>query len=91
MCPAVTGGETTDYIEDNIMLPKTLQALLDDPRVDEILDERSSDCGYWLYLKPGWINWMTETHSIHEDAVKEVTHYLRHYVKPCTCEQCAQA
>lgn len=70
-------------------LPKTLQELLAiDARIDEILDERGDDNGYWIYFKPGWINEMTETHCIHEDTVRECLRQLRNYVKPCTCREC---
>lgn len=67
------------------MLPKSLNKLLSDPRVDEILDERSDDNGYWVYFKPGWINWLDETHSIHEMTAKEVLDKMK-TIRPCDCD-----
>lgn len=52
--------------------PKTLKELREHPLVDEIVDERSEDNGYWVYLKPGWRSPSTDTGSIHEMTVKEL-------------------
>lgn len=68
-------------------LPKGLQKLAEDPRVDEILDERGDDNGYWVYLVPGWINWLDETHSIHEDTQAECLDKFND-IKRCDCEGC---
>jgi hypothetical protein len=70
-------------------LPAGLVKLAQDPRVDEILDERGDDNGYWVYLKPGWINTWHETHSIHEMTQAECIKVFNDAVKPCTCEGCS--
>ena len=44
---------------------------------------------YWIYLKPGWINWMTEAHIIHEGAARDVIEHAS-YIRPCNCEQCTE-
>ena len=67
------------------MIPKTLQTVLADSRVCEIVDERRDDNGYWVYFNPGWINPETETHSIHETTIAEIKRQLRGMV-PCECE-----
>ena len=67
--------------------PRTLQQFRDHPIVDGISDERNYNSGIWIYLKPGYINWMTETHCIHEDTVKTCSEYWS-YVTKCDCEQC---
>jgi hypothetical protein len=43
--------------------------------------------GYWIHLKPGWINTFTETHSIHEDNISQCLPQFQ-YIKHCTCDQC---
>jgi hypothetical protein len=70
--------------------PHTMKQIKADSRVESVSDERAYNSGYWVYLKPGWINTMTETHCIHEDTVKTCCDYFR-YVAPCDCEQCAAA
>ena len=69
-------------------LPKTLAKLREDPRVEEISDERGEDAGYWIYFVPGWINTEADIHMIHEDTVKEVLAVFRNYIEPCDCESC---
>jgi len=64
-----------------VSLPKTLQRLLDDPRVDEILDERGDRNGYWVYLKQPYWNCSTETSCVHELTVAQVMHEMRHHVE----------
>lgn len=48
--------------------------IMKDPRVSEISDERSLDCGIWVYLKRGYCDGELRYHSaagclhqIHED------------------------
>jgi hypothetical protein len=67
--------------------PKAIANLLNDQRVDSFSDEREQDCGYWIYLKPGWINIEDEIHMIHEDSVKSVMAKLANVVE-CDCGQC---
>lgn len=52
--------------------PKTLQKLEEDPRVEEIVDERPWDAGYWVYLNYPWYNTLTETTMVREDTVKDI-------------------
>ena len=61
-------------------LPKTLRRWA--PMISDISDERDSGDGYWVNLKCGW--WLPdyETHSAHEDNVKECARALR-YIAPC--------
>ena len=66
-------------------LPKGLTKLAADPRVDEIWDE--GDNGYWVYLVPGWINPLHETHSIHEDTQAECLEVFKS-IERCTCDGC---
>jgi hypothetical protein len=70
--------------------PRTLQQFRDHPAVDMVSDERDCNSGIWIYFKPGWINYMTETHCIHEETVRECIDYWK-YVVSCDCEDCKNA
>jgi len=72
-------------------LPISIIKLASDPRVDEILDERDDDNGYWVYLKPGFINTYSETHCIHEWTAADVLSQARTSIEPCDCESCCEA
>ena len=63
------------------MIPKTLQAIQADPRVDDIVDERDTGDGYWVYLKPGWYNPVDGLTMIHEWNVRDVLAKYRQ-IKP---------
>jgi len=71
----------------HICKPRTVSQLRAHPLVDEVLDERSDDNGWWVYFKPGYINTMTETHCIHEMTVKEVCSQFD-YIEKCNCNSC---
>jgi len=58
--------------------------------IDEISDERSLDQGYWIYLKPGWINTLHDLHQIHEDTLKECVAVLKNFVTECNCNDCKE-
>lgn len=58
--------------------------------IDEVSDERSNGDGYWIYLKPGWIDTMFEVHMVHEDTLAECADQLRNSVEPCTCRDCVE-
>jgi hypothetical protein len=70
--------------------PKTLTNLLKShaDRVDEISDERGNGDGYWIYLKPGWINPLLGAHLVHEYTVKDCMEHFKTVCK-CDCEQCS--
>ena len=76
-------------------LPKSIQALRakHPDKIDDAFTERDyggdniSGWSIWVYLKRGWINTATETHSIHEDNVREVMKMWK-MVKPCECNDC---
>jgi hypothetical protein len=89
-------GYDHDTQGDNVMssrpLPKTLQkwAKANPDKFDEGHSELDYDSwSYWLYLKPGWINPLTETHMIHEDTVKDVLEAAK-WLKPCDCQDCLE-
>ena len=50
--------------------PKSLAGLKAHPWVESVSDERSSGCGIWVYLKPGY-EWDRTAHSIHESTVRD--------------------
>jgi len=56
--------------------------------IDDVSDEREDGDGYWVYLAPGFINTMTETHMVHEDTFREIVEQLRDFVEPCACDDC---
>lgn len=51
-------------------LPKGLQKLLDDPRIESISDERDDHNGFFVYLKSDYISRTMECGTIHEMSVK---------------------
>lgn len=78
---------------------KTIQAILNHAAVESVSDERSSDDGYWVYLKLGFCNYGDDPvaadcgdpiHSIHADNPTEALRMLRHDVRPCSCKSCAE-
>ena len=52
--------------------PRTLKALRNDPRVDEVVDERIYGNGYFVNLKPGYISDEMGCGTIREDTVREL-------------------
>jgi hypothetical protein len=79
-------------------VPKTIQRWIDSHK--HLIDEYHMECdGYdenyyspfsiWLYLKPGLINYMTETHCIHASKVVDFMQDVR-YIEPCDCDRCKQ-
>lgn len=54
------------------------QSLESDPRVSEISDERSTDDGYWVYLRPGF-NW-DGIRTVHEYTVADLRRAMREVV-----------
>jgi hypothetical protein len=73
-------------------LPKTLKNLWANNRdkINEIVDERSSGDGYWIYLTPGWLCGDLECHFCHEWTVADVLEAFRS-VHACDCEECQAA
>lgn len=71
--------------------PKTLGALMADPRVKRVY--RDSD-GLWVDLANGWKNTYDEPlgalHGIHENTVRDACNRMPS-VLPCDCEFCLQA
>lgn len=64
------------------------QRIMDDPRVESISDERSTQDGIWVELHRGYINAPMETHTIHEDTWRDCWRQLKYDIEPCMCEQC---
>lgn len=60
--------------------------------IEEIEDYRSQGPdgdGYWVHLKPGWVNTLTETHSVHEDELKQCVEILaKGFIVQCSCAEC---
>lgn len=80
---------TTNTKPAKLPWPKTLKALLNDPRVTDWSDERGSEDGIWIYLVAGYDNGDPETHAVHEDTVAEVLEAFRR-IRPCSCEDCVR-
>jgi hypothetical protein len=71
------------------MLPKSLQPLVQDPRVDEIRDERATGDGYAVYLKHGWR--MPEMiAAVRGYTVREVLNTSKAIERGCTTSPCTQ-
>ncbi len=41
----------------------------------------------WVYLKPGWINTLTDCHFIHEATAKYALE-VADWIEPCSCDDC---
>jgi len=63
-------------------LPKTLERFR--AIIAEVSDERNSEEGYWVYLKPGLWSPDDETHCVHEDRIGDIADKLK-YVERCPC------
>jgi len=62
---------------------------LNDPQVKEYI-ERTGDNGdgFWIYLKPGWVdNIGTGAHQVHESSIELAYKFLK-YADKCKCEEC---
>ncbi len=59
-------------------LPKGMQDVALDPRVEEIEDSRKDGEGYWVYLKNGYWNPIDETSSVREPTIKAVQEKMKH-------------
>jgi hypothetical protein len=68
-------------------LPKTIQHLVDDPRIQSVDDERDTGDGYWIYLEPGHQDGESYLHLIHEWTVKDLLRKVRG-IEACRCEDC---
>lgn len=66
-------------------LPKSLRRFED--KIESIEDLRSSDEGFWVHLKTGWINTMDSTHSVHEDTITDCVREMR-FVEQCNGDCC---
>ena len=65
----------------------TLERIAKDARVEEVGDETSSGDGYWVYLKPGYRDGLSECHAVHEWTIKSLIGAFR-FVEPCNCADC---
>lgn len=72
---------------------KTIMQLIDDPRVDEVSDERHLGDGFWVYLKVGFKSAddpCGALHTIHESSPTQCLSQVRRALK-CDCEDCRMA
>ena len=62
---------------------------LNDPQVKEHIERTGENGdGFWIYLKPGWVdNAGTGAHQVHESSVEEAYSFLRG-VDKCKCSEC---
>ncbi len=65
------------------------------PAVEELLDERMYDNGWWVYYKNGFRSCndpINPTHMDHETTLTELWKYVKN-AKPCTddCERCTNS
>ena len=62
---------------------------LNDPQVKEEIERTGENGdGFWIYLKPGWVdNTGTGAHQVHEDSVQQAYKYLQ-WVDKCKCGEC---
>lgn len=58
-------------------------------KIASIDDERGTQNGYWVNLKPGWIDAESGCHAIHEDTLSACE--LRFgFVQSCQCLDCVK-
>ncbi len=55
--------------------------------IEEVSDERDTDDGYWVYLKPGYWHPPGEVHCVHEDTPRECAAEMK-YVEKCNRDCC---
>jgi hypothetical protein len=70
--------------KEAVSLPKSLRKFAS--IIESVSDERGSDEGYWVYLKPGLWSPMDETHCIHENTLAECVYALKGVEKCPKCE-----
>ena len=61
--------------------------LENDPRVEQVSDERASDDGYWVYLKPDYINEHMECGIIHERTFADIRRQMNTTVRKRLTEE----
>ena len=79
----------------NEVIPKTIQKwiekhpdLVESAHMEnDEFDGYSNPCSIWLYLKPGYICTMTETHQVHEATVKDFLSSAG-TIEKCECDEC---
>lgn len=62
-------------------LPASIEKFKSDVRVADIVDERGDKNGYWLYLKPGFIDQEAGISSIHEFNSRDIKRRLNYVNK----------
>lgn len=62
-----------------------LDRIRKDPRVQEVTNE--GDDGYWVYLKDGFRDGLSDTHAVHEWSLKDLRGAFK-FVEPCDCSDC---
>ena len=62
---------------------------LKDPQVKESIKRMGDNGdGFWIYLKPGWVdNIGTSSHQVHESSIEEAYKFLK-FVDKCKCDEC---
>ena len=62
---------------------------LRDPEVKKYIEDRGDNGdGFWIYLKPGWVdNTGTGAHMVHESSIEESFKFLK-WVDKCDCNEC---
>lgn len=59
--------------------------MANDPRIEQLSDERSIGNGWFVYLKPGWQ--YDGAHCFGEDNRRAVQRTMK-MVRPCGCAEC---
>lgn len=62
---------------------------LRDPEIKKYIEDRGDNGdGFWIYLKPGWVdNTGTGAHMVHESSIEESLKFLK-WVSKCECDEC---
>lgn len=65
-----------------------LEQVKKDHRVSDAWNE--GEDGYWVLLKNGYCDPLTECHAVHEWTIKDLKVAFKS-IKPCTCVDCRRA
>ena len=61
--------------------------LIDEHWIERDEYDYESPYSYWIYLAPGFINPLTETHCVHEATARDCLDHLKS-IQRCFCSDC---
>lgn len=87
-CPPLEEWTTNPYTDRPMTvakLPRSLERYAH--MISDVSDERDTDDGYWVHLRPGWWHPDDETHCVHRDNLRECSQEMKS-VEQCRRDCC---